>query len=105
MIVITTDSVLPIVSELCHLLAGVLPVCVQVCTLCSSSPSPCEVTADTQSEPGHGHTHSDNKPQVLSPAVLTTTSIVMYDAEDFDQMQTAEFREAFNEFDKVTSSK
>ena len=26
----------------------------------------------------------------------------MYDAEDFDQMQTAEFREAFNEFDKVT---
>ena len=29
----------------------------------------------------------------------------MYDAEDFDQMQTAEFREAFNEFDKVTSFK
>ena len=57
MIVITTDSVLPIVFELCHLLAGVLPV---LCTLCSSSPSPCEVTADTQSEPGHGHTHSDN---------------------------------------------
>ena len=25
----------------------------------------------------------------------------MYDAEDFDQIQTAEFREAFNEFDKV----
>ena len=26
---------------------------------------------------------------------------MMYDAEDFDQIQTAEFREAFNEFDKV----
>ena len=25
----------------------------------------------------------------------------MYDSEDFDQIQTAEFREAFNEFDKV----
>lgn len=25
----------------------------------------------------------------------------MYDTEDFDQIQTAEFREAFNEFDKV----
>ena len=27
----------------------------------------------------------------------------MYDDEDFDQIQTAEFREAFNEFDKVSS--
>ena len=27
--------------------------------------------------------------------------MIMYDAEDFDQIQTAEFREAFNEFDKV----
>ena len=26
---------------------------------------------------------------------------MMYDTEDFDQIQTAEFREAFNEFDKV----
>lgn len=25
----------------------------------------------------------------------------MFDMEDFDQIQTAEFREAFNEFDKV----
>ena len=25
----------------------------------------------------------------------------MFDAEDFDKIQTAEFREAFNEFDKV----
>ena len=25
----------------------------------------------------------------------------MYDMEDFDQIQTAEYREAFNEFDKV----
>ena len=28
-------------------------------------------------------------------------SFIMYDMEDFDQIQTAEFREAFNEFDKV----
>ena len=27
--------------------------------------------------------------------------VMMYDTEDFDQIQTAEFREAFNEFDKV----
>ena len=27
--------------------------------------------------------------------------VKMYDMEDFDQIQTAEFREAFNEFDKV----
>ena len=38
---------------------------------------------------------------IINISIHINISSIMFDMEDFDQIQTAEFREAFNEFDKV----